>query len=42
MNEKRGRFIVNTKSFIVIMPSIMIFKIKVKNEKEMLAGKDKL
>ena len=41
MNEKGGRSIINAKSFIVIMSSIMIFKIKVKNEKGMLVGKDK-
>ena len=42
MTEKGGRVIINSKRFIVNMSNIMIFKFKVKNEKVMLVGKDKL
>ena len=42
MIEKGGRFIINAKRFIVNISNIIIIKSKVKNEKEMLVGKDKL
>ena len=42
MIEKAGRVIINAKGLIVDMSNIIIFKIKVKNEKLMLVGKDKL
>ena len=42
MTEKRGRVIINAKRFIVNVSNIIIIKIKVKNEKVMLVGKDKL
>ena len=42
MTEKGGKVIINAKRFIVNVSNIIIFKIKVKNEKVMLVGKDKL
>ena len=42
MTEKGGRVIINAKRFIVNMSNLIIFKFKVKNEKVMLVGKDKL
>ena len=42
MTEKGGRVIINAKRFIMNVSNIIIFKIKLKNEKVMLVGKDKL
>ena len=42
MTEKGEIVIINAKQFIVNMSNIIIFKIKVKNEKVMLVGKDRL
>ena len=42
MIEKEGRVVINAKRFMVNMSNIIIIKIKVKNEKVMLVGKDKL